>query len=275
MIRQVKNRDGRLRFHRALRYGTCVCSIRRDSQRRANIWFSTIFGGGTNYAHGEDTLFLCDAFRRGLRVYTSSFCLGTCAAGTRPPVFTALMKSIFTIRAFCIGETGAAAVPLCLRFCLKRYGAYREEMTFSKLCGQCAGVPGKRQEKETHNVSDVLVRSIQMQRGNRLKQENQPVKKASGGGVKPLEADRDHSVIAVIALAVLVVVLVRGHKPADTLSHRCRAQSRIPVSAERKAVHSGRRPCAAAGVGSGRLPDRGCLCGWAVCRARICAGWNG
>ncbi len=54
VIRQVKNRDGRLRFHRALRYGTCVCSIRRDSQRRANIWFSTIFGGGTNYAHGED-----------------------------------------------------------------------------------------------------------------------------------------------------------------------------------------------------------------------------
>ena len=103
VIRQVKNRDGRLRFHRALRYGTCVCSIRRDSQRRANIWFSTIFGGGTNYAHGEDTLFLCDAFRRGLRVYTSSFCLGT-VPRTRPPFFTALMKSIFTIRAFCIGR---------------------------------------------------------------------------------------------------------------------------------------------------------------------------
>ena len=29
VIRRIKNRDGRLRFYRALRYGTCVCSIRR------------------------------------------------------------------------------------------------------------------------------------------------------------------------------------------------------------------------------------------------------
>ena len=103
VIRQVKNRDGRLRFHRALRYGTCVCSIRRDSQRRANIWFSTIFGGGTNYAHGEDTLFCVTRFVEGFE------CIRAASASapvprTRPPVFTALMKSIFTIRAFCIGR---------------------------------------------------------------------------------------------------------------------------------------------------------------------------
>ena len=103
VIRRIKNRDGRLRFHRALRYGTCVCSIRRDSQRRANIWFSTLFGGGTNYAHGEDTLFLCDAFRRGLRCIRAASVWAP-VPKTCPPVFTALMKSIFTIRAFCIGR---------------------------------------------------------------------------------------------------------------------------------------------------------------------------
>ena len=101
VIRQVKNRDGRLRFHRALRYGTCVCSIRRDSQRRANIWFSTIFGGGTNYAHGEDTLFLCDV--EGFECIRAAS-VWVPVPRTRPPVFTALMKSIFTIRAFCIGR---------------------------------------------------------------------------------------------------------------------------------------------------------------------------
>lgn len=71
-----------------------------------------------------------------------------------------------------------------------------------------------------------------MQRGgNRLKQENQPVKKASGGGVKPLPIVI--TVIAVIALAVLVVVLVRGHKPADTLTPLQSAEP-IPVSADAK-----------------------------------------
>lgn len=71
-----------------------------------------------------------------------------------------------------------------------------------------------------------------MQRGgNRLKQENQPVKKASGGGVKPLPIVI--TVIAVIALAVLVVVLVRGHKPAGTLTPLQSAEP-IPVSADAK-----------------------------------------
>ena len=130
VIRRIKNRDGRLRFHRALRYGTCVCSIRRDSQRRANIWFSTIFGGGTNYAHGEDTLFLCDAFRRGLRVYTSSFCLGTCAKDASTCFHGFDEKYFYDQGVLYRAAFGAAAVPLCLRFCLKRYSAYWGEMTF-------------------------------------------------------------------------------------------------------------------------------------------------
>lgn len=112
VIRRIKNRDGRLHFHRALRYGTCVCSIRRDSQRRANIWFSTLFGGGTNYAHGEDTLFCATRFAGGygcIRAASAS----VPAPRTRPPAFTALMRSIFTIRAFCIGRHSARLQRRC------------------------------------------------------------------------------------------------------------------------------------------------------------------
>lgn len=132
VIRQIKNRDGRLHFHRALRYGTCVCSIRRDSQRRANIWFSTLFGGGTNYAHGEDTLFLRDAFRRGLRAYTSSFCLGTCAKDASTCFRGFDEKYFYDQGVLYRAVFGAAAAPLCLRFCLKRHNTYRGEMTFSR-----------------------------------------------------------------------------------------------------------------------------------------------
>lgn len=132
VIRQIKNRDGRLHFHRALRYGTYVCSIRRDSQRRANIWFSTLFGGGTNYAHGEDTLFLRDAFRRGLRAYTSSFCLGTCAKDVSTCFHGFDEKYFYDQGVLYRAAFGAAAAPLCLRFCLKRHNTYRGEMTFSR-----------------------------------------------------------------------------------------------------------------------------------------------
>lgn len=130
VIRQVKNRDSRLRLYRALRYGTCVCSIRRESQRRANIWFSTEFGGGTKYAHGEDTLFIRDAFRRGLRVYTSSFCLGTCAKDTSTCFHGFDEKYFFDQGVLYRALFGRAAAPFCLRFCLKRYGAYKNELRF-------------------------------------------------------------------------------------------------------------------------------------------------
>ena len=104
--------------------------IRRIKKRRANIWFSTLFGGGTNYAHGEDTLFLCDAFRRGLRVYTSSFCLGTCAKDASTCFHGFDEKYFHDQGVLYRAAFGAAAAPLCLRFCLKRYSAYRGEMTF-------------------------------------------------------------------------------------------------------------------------------------------------
>lgn len=112
VIRQIKNRDGRLHFHRALRYGTCVCSIRRDSQRRANIWFSTLFGGGTNYAHGEDTLFLRDAFRRGFG-RTRAASAWAPAPRMRPLAFAALMRNISTIRAFYTGLYSARRQRRC------------------------------------------------------------------------------------------------------------------------------------------------------------------
>lgn len=131
VIRQVKNRDGRLRLHRALRYGTYVCSIRRQSQRRANLWFSTLFGGGTDYAHGEDTLFIRDAFRRELRVYTSSFCLGTCAKDESTCFHGFDQRYFYDQGVLYRALFGRWAMPMCLRFCLRRWKAYQNEIRFS------------------------------------------------------------------------------------------------------------------------------------------------
>lgn len=130
VIRRIRNQDRRLRLHRALRYGTYVCSIRRESQRRANIWFSTLFGGGTEYAHGEDTLFIRDAFRQGLRVYTSSFCLGTCAKDTSTCFHGFNKKYFYDQGVLYQAAFGKVAKPLCLRFCLKRYNDYKDEVQF-------------------------------------------------------------------------------------------------------------------------------------------------
>lgn len=69
----------RLRVYNALRYGTYTIALRRQALLRANLSFHRCFGGGCRYSAGEDTLFLKSCFDRGLKVYGSSYVLGTCA----------------------------------------------------------------------------------------------------------------------------------------------------------------------------------------------------
>lgn len=69
----------RLRLWNALKFGACRMAVRGSALKKHNIWFSTLFGGGCRYGSGEDSLFLCDCFRSGLRVYSHSYVLGACA----------------------------------------------------------------------------------------------------------------------------------------------------------------------------------------------------
>lgn len=66
----TKNR----RIHRieALKYGCARVAARREKLLYANICFSLLFGGGAKYGSGEDTIFIQDCIKRGLKVYTST-----------------------------------------------------------------------------------------------------------------------------------------------------------------------------------------------------------
>lgn len=56
------------RFSR-MPYGACRIAVRLDALRRANIHFSELFGGGSIFPSGEDSILLRDFFLKGLRVY--------------------------------------------------------------------------------------------------------------------------------------------------------------------------------------------------------------
>lgn len=63
----------------SMKYGTYRIAVRRKALQKHNIWFSTLFGGGCQYGCGEDSIFLCDCFRAGMKVYSHTCVLGTCA----------------------------------------------------------------------------------------------------------------------------------------------------------------------------------------------------
>jgi len=74
-----RNRVKRLHLWNSLRYGACRMAIRREAVIRHRLTFSTLFGGGCLYGSGEDTLFIRDCFRAGLKVYSHDLVLGACA----------------------------------------------------------------------------------------------------------------------------------------------------------------------------------------------------
>lgn len=67
--RRIK-RIGRVRIYNFIRYGAINIAFRRESWVKKNIWFTLLFGGGTTYSCGEDSLFLREALKQGLKVYS-------------------------------------------------------------------------------------------------------------------------------------------------------------------------------------------------------------
>lgn len=60
-----------IHIYNCLRYGTVSFAIRRKSAIMNNLSFSLLFGGGAKYGSGEDSLFLVEAIRKGLRIISS------------------------------------------------------------------------------------------------------------------------------------------------------------------------------------------------------------
>lgn len=70
MGRKQNSKVRRLHFYNSLNYGTARISALSDSIRRENISFHMCFGGGTMYSCGEDTLFIVDMLKKGLKIYS-------------------------------------------------------------------------------------------------------------------------------------------------------------------------------------------------------------
>lgn len=66
----------RVRFYNSGRYPAYSIALRTEKLRQANVWFSLLFGGGARYAAGEDSLFLMDCLKKGLKIYRTTPCLG-------------------------------------------------------------------------------------------------------------------------------------------------------------------------------------------------------
>lgn len=57
-------------------WATFRVAFRLNSVRKANVWFTTLFGGGCIFPSGEDSMWLSEARRKGLTFYVSKETIG-------------------------------------------------------------------------------------------------------------------------------------------------------------------------------------------------------
>lgn len=57
-------------------WGACRVAFRLSSVKKANLWFTTLFGGGCVFPSGEDSMWLADARKKGLIFYVSKETIG-------------------------------------------------------------------------------------------------------------------------------------------------------------------------------------------------------
>lgn len=66
----------RVNFRNYGRYPAYSITAKRDALLRANVHYSLLFGGGARYSNGEDSLFLRDCLKAGLKIYSHTVCIG-------------------------------------------------------------------------------------------------------------------------------------------------------------------------------------------------------
>lgn len=66
----------RVRWYNCGRYPAYAIAIKTEKMHAKNLTFSLLFGGGARYSNGEDSLFLVDCLKAGLKVYASPVLIG-------------------------------------------------------------------------------------------------------------------------------------------------------------------------------------------------------
>lgn len=76
VIKRISSKTKRRRWYNSMKYPTWLFAVRRSSLEKSGIAFSVLYGGGTKFSCGEDSKFLLDCMKYGMKVYSYEYNLG-------------------------------------------------------------------------------------------------------------------------------------------------------------------------------------------------------
>ena len=123
----------RLHLWNAMRYGTARVAIRKSALDKACLCFSTLYGGGARFSSGEDSLFIRDAFRKGLKIYASPVTIAT-VKQEASSWFTGFHDKYFTDKGVLIANTFPVMKYLLVYYFAFRLRKVSKDYGFRKIC---------------------------------------------------------------------------------------------------------------------------------------------
>jgi len=120
--------ETRVKWYNCGRYPTYSFAIRREKLHRYNITFSLLFGGGAKYSNGEDSIFIRDCLKKGMKAVAVPVTIGK--EVPRPSTwFDGYTEKFFFDRGVLYQYLyGKMALPFAVRFLVKhRNMMFKEE----------------------------------------------------------------------------------------------------------------------------------------------------
>lgn len=124
--------EKRIRWYNYGRYPAYSIAARTEALHRANVCFSLLFGGGAKYSNGEDSLFLRDCLKKGMRIIASPEVIGE-EKERQSTWFHGYNDKFFKDRGVLYHFLyGRMAVPFSLRFLLAHKGEMCREIEWKR-----------------------------------------------------------------------------------------------------------------------------------------------
>ena len=121
----------RVRWYNCGRYPAYAIAIRTEKLHNANVTFSLLFGGGAKYSNGEDSLFLKDCLKAGLKMYATDVLIGKETPGDSTWFFGYNKKFFYDRGVLYHYLYGKMAKVWGLRFLLKNKDTMCKEIPFA------------------------------------------------------------------------------------------------------------------------------------------------
>ena len=120
------------RWYNCGRYPAYAIAIRTEKMHNNNLTFSLLFGGGAKYSNGEDSLFLRDCLKAGLKMYATDVLIGKEEAGESTWFFGYNKKFFYDRGVLYHYLYGKMAKVWGIRFLLKNKNTMCKEISFKQ-----------------------------------------------------------------------------------------------------------------------------------------------